>query len=188
MCWYRGKTPSIHRHAIPTKPSTTDFPVIQPEHHSNGMFHAWQDSRRAPKHGYRSMSITNATTSKRNVLVHAVIWTFTKNWWHCDVMRHLSMAPMSRWYWPELSLCIRGESFNCYKLSLIQHKDKQNSVTSRQAPSSQPFVIVLNLGKEWKTIDVASALKVPKQLKVVTASTQAPLDEGYASHSISYFP
>lgn len=48
----------------------------------------------------------------------------------------------------------------------------------RQAPNSRPYVVVLNLGKEWKTIDVKTKFNVPKQLKVVTASIQSQYSEG----------
>lgn len=57
-----------------------------------------------------------------------------------------------------------------------------------QAPTSQPYVIVLNLGKEWKTVDVRTKFNVPQQLKVVTASIQSQYSEGYESHQKNSTP
>lgn len=49
---------------------------------------------------------------------------------------------------------------------------------SRQASTSRPYVVALNLGKEWKTVNVKTTFNVPELLKVVTVSIQSFLNEG----------
>lgn len=47
-----------------------------------------------------------------------------------------------------------------------------------QSDGSKPILVVLNLSKDWKTIDLTSEYDVPEKLKVVTASIQSQYKDG----------
>lgn len=157
--------------------------VIQRVRHSNGTIHHKPASPPVGRRGCQWMSIINALMWKLNARIRRVIWMFTNDWYKFVVTHRSLMAPTSQRCCPATSLHTNGQ--HTYELIMQMPRLPLNEnylfffSSIRQAPAARPYVVVLNLGKEWKTVDVKARFNVTQQLRVVTASIQSQYSEGY---------